>query len=92
MVFSKIIQDIEDELNFMYLPGAIQYMDDTYDFAWSKAIRRFEHALCKTIETGNFEHSKLEGAIYRDTIIRLIGVYKNHKRGRKVDDFLETLQ
>jgi hypothetical protein len=42
MNFIKIIEDIENELALIYMPGAIHYIDDHYDNAWSSAIDRFD--------------------------------------------------
>lgn len=87
--FSKLIGDIENELELHYLPGAIRWIDEKYDGAWSKAIERFDHALSSATGSKYFEAAKLEGEIYKDTILRLIKKYKEHKNGTKVIKYLE---
>jgi hypothetical protein len=86
MSFVKIIETIENELHIAYMPGAIQYIDKNYDDAWSKAIDAFEAA----INSKNEDKIRIEGEIYKQTIVYLIGIYKQYKRGSKIDEFLNS--
>lgn len=84
--YCEIIKDIENELSIGYLPGAINYIDDKYEGAWSKAIDRFDHALSVSPET-----ALEDGQTYRKEILRLITLFKEGKTGSKVDNFLDSL-
>lgn len=90
MNFSKITEEIENELSIVYMPNAIQYIDNNFDNAWSKALDRFDHALKIGIETNNHELLILEGNIYKETILKLIDQYKYSKRQNKVSELLDT--
>lgn len=87
----KVIQAIENELAEKYLPGARDYVDKHYDGAWSKAIDTLDAALTKALQMNNYESLEIEGEIYKQTIIYLIGIYKEHKRDSKINEFLNSL-
>lgn len=84
---SNLIATIENELKFEYVGGAIRYIDEHYDGAWTKAIDRFDAILGQSDE----QVSRLEGEIYTATILRLIACYKESLRGQQVDKFLDDL-
>ena len=90
--FSEIISSIESELSALYLPGAINWADDTMDGAWSKAIDRFDKALSIAIERQDYTLARIEGDFYKATIIDLIRRYKTHKRMDDTESLLQSVR
>lgn len=90
-VYLTIIQSIESEISYEYLPGAIRWADDNCDGAWSRAIDRFDLALSE-IYSPNFERKiKFEAEQYKRTVLGLLKKFKEHKRINDVDSFLNSI-
>lgn len=90
--FLDLINEIEAELNPRYWSGAIQWADEKYNGAWSKAIDRFENAITKGYENLNFAYAQSEGEIYKQTILKLIQEYKEEKGIGEEKSFLDAIK
>lgn len=91
MGFHKLISEIEAEIKFEYLPGAIRWADENFDGAWSKAIDRFDAALTHAIEHKDWRSIEIEKATYRRTVLDLIAKYKAERRIGDQESFLASL-
>lgn len=89
--FSQIITEIEQAIGLDYVPGCVQWADQSLSGAWSTAINRFDAALVDAIRTCNYEHAKREGQVYRDTSLALIAKYRAHMQLDEADQFLLAL-
>ena len=87
---SKIIQDLESELETSYYPGAIQWADANFDNAWSDAIETFDQALAKAIATQDFSKINFEADRYRVTILGLTRKYRAHLAKQKTMDLFKS--
>jgi hypothetical protein len=90
--FTKLFNEIEAELKLEYVGGAIKWADENYLNAWSNAITRFESAVTRAIEYGNFDLVKSESELYKNTILGLIRQYKQAKAMGEQESFLESLR
>jgi hypothetical protein len=89
--FSEVIRSIETELAEKYLPGAIAWIDENRNNAWSNAIDKFDRALIACIARSDFYSAKAAGEHYTVTILNLIAEYKRHKGMDDKDSFLSSL-
>jgi len=89
-MLSKILE-LENELKLTYTFGAIGYVDDRFDGVWSKAINRLEQAILEWQKNDNTETLKVEIKIYRQQILEFIEIFKQSKRGGKIENFLDSL-
>lgn len=89
--FSKMIREIECEISNDYLPGAIKWVDNNYESAWSNAIERFDSALKSMSYQGDYSFLKREGEIYKNTVLELIKKYKQEKQTKEVQMFLQSI-
>lgn len=89
--YAKLIQEMEGELNLIYEPGAIAYIDEHFDNAWSNAIDRFDIALSRAIESHHFAAAEHEAQVYRASILDLMKRYKKRNNSSQVEDFLNAL-
>lgn len=89
--FSKLIEDINVELEAEYVGGAYRWMDEEKDGAFSKAQDRFEKILQDAIRLKNFNYARHEGIIYRDTLIELLQEYKRSRQISDADSFLNSI-
>jgi len=89
--FATMLRKIHAELSEAYMPGAHQWADDTFDGAWSKAMDRFDQALTIVIERKDYQLAKLEGDLYKSTLIDLIRKFKKHKQMDDASEFLAAL-
>ena len=86
--FSKLIEEIETEIEIKYLPGCIRWSDENYNNAWSSAINEFEKALL----TKNKEKIINQSQIYKSTCLSLIESYKRSKNNSHVSDFFRKIK
>lgn len=93
MLVSKMVEEIENTLAIAYFPGAIQYIDDNYNCAWSNAINIFEVSMMRSLENPDtyFEVMELSGDVYKTSILKFIEIYKAFKTGQKINLFLSSL-
>lgn len=89
---ANLIGEIEAELKFEYLPGAIRWADQNFDGAWSKAIDRYDNALSLAIERKDWRSLQIEGAHYKRTVLDMIVKYKRHKNMTDSESFLSSLR
>lgn len=89
---TQLINEIEGELSQAYWPGAINWCDENFDGAWSKAIDRFDLALADAGKRNDPHLAKTEADKYRHTILGLMNRYKEHKRLSDKDSFMSTLK
>lgn len=86
-----LIGSIESEIETLYMPGAIKWCDEQFDGAWSNALDRFDKALAMAIDTKNFTWAKSEGEFYKNTILKLLNKFKEHKKMDSAQSFLKSL-
>ena len=89
--FIDIINQIENEINIVYIPGAIKYCDDHFDNAWSKAIDTYEAAINRFIETKDEAAVNFAGEVYIACVKNLIQKYKVYKNNKHTDSLLDDL-
>ena len=90
--FSKIIHEIESEIQAEYVAEAIAWADRVKDFAWSKAIHRFELALKAAIERQDYYLAKVEGEHYKISVLKLLKEFKTTKNLNEADSFLGAIR
>lgn len=86
--FSKLIHKIESELKLYYQSGAIKYIDENFDGAWSKEIDKFEQALA----SGDQEKIEAQSEIYKGNILKFIDLYKRKTNKGRAGRFLDELK
>ena len=89
--FIEIINSIEAEISYQYLPGAIRWADETHNNAWSNAIDRFDRALSTAHEGLNYSSVKMEAVLYKKTVLDLIAKYKKEKKMTNIESYLDSL-
>lgn len=90
--FLQLINSIEGELKIEYLGGAIRWIDETENNAWSDAIDRFDNALAVAIERKDYQLAQLEGEHYKTKVLGMIARYKKHKRMEGATSFLDQIK
>ena len=90
--FSELIDSIEAELSPMFLPNAFSWIDNNCDQGWTKAMIRFETALKESIRTHNYSYLKIEGALYKNQVLKLLKIYRDKTVTNETEDFLKNIQ
>lgn len=88
---SKIIAEIEHEIETQYLGGAIAWADEQYANGFSQAIDRFDNALLEFIKNKNESFIRSEGAIYKQRCLSYIREYKKAKNFDEVQNTLRSI-
>lgn len=89
--FRDLIESTEKEIEMQYIGGAIKWVDEKYDSAWSKAMDKFEMALVKAKVSKNLEPAKTAAIEYKNKCLGFISDYKNNGPPSKDKrEFLET--
>ena len=89
--FIEVINAIQAEISYRYLPGAICWSDEKFDSAWSKAIDRFERALDLCRERMDYTSLKAEAGFYKNTVLDLIRKYKQEKGIEGITSYLDAI-
>lgn len=90
--FIAMIETVETDLGHMYLPDAIQFIDDKYDGAWSKEIEKADQAIIAAHRVKNLEQAKMAVMSYKHTIERFITEFKQNRAGGEVENFLREIE
>lgn len=84
--FMSVVNAIQSELSDQYIPGAINWADETKGGAWSNAMDDFE----KVILSAPPDYALQEAANkYRDRILSLI---REYKQTREYDEARELIR
>lgn len=89
--FLELINRIEAEIKIEYIGGAIQWCDEKFDGAWSKAMDRFDKALTIAIDRQDYQLAKMEGEFYKATVLDLLSKFNVAKGKDEADTFLKAL-
>lgn len=89
--FSKIIDEIEAQIEPKYIPGCWNWADETKENAWTKAADRFNYALVHR-KDHHPEWIKAEAELYKITCLDLINQYKKYKNLDSTDQFIKALK
>lgn len=81
--FTELMNTIEAEIRTEYIGGAIQWADQNFDNAWSKALTRFDKALGVAIDRQDYTLAKVEADFYKITVVELL---KKYKAAKAIDD------
>lgn len=92
MGFFEIVNSIERELGSVYLGGAIKWIDEHKDNAWSKEVDLFDRALAGALERQDYFSAKMAGEHYKLRITEFIQVYKKENGSGEQDSFLGMLK
>ena len=86
--FTKLINKIDAEVEQEYVGSAINWTDENFNDAWSKAIYEFENAIIN----GDPDSVYLAGEIYKKRCINYIRRYKEFKNRKSTFDFFKQLE
>ena len=85
---AKLISEIESKISIQYHGGAINWIDQKYGGAWSRAMDEFDAAL----STHSPDLWRPAGQLYFERCSRWIDEYKqNHSIATTADDAMDLL-
>lgn len=76
--FSELIDSIDKELSMKYQGGAIMWVDNNFDMAWSDAFEEFDDVLSKCVEKNNYTEAEEAAKKYKEFCLEHIKKYKDH--------------
>lgn len=86
--FSKVIEEIENEIGPKYLPGCISWTDEKFDNAWSKLLDQFDRVLA----SGDSSRIAVFVGMYRTQALGYIDAFKRAKAMNEAENFLAQLE
>lgn len=90
--FIHLIDTVQKNTKAIVLQGAMKWIDENYDEAWSKAMDRFDLALAEAIRTKNAEKAKMEAQIYKASIEGFIETFKRAKGEERTLNLFDRLK
>ena len=90
--FSKLIQEINQEIKDEYKPGFYRWLDEKNDMTFTNATNRFEKALVDCIQRSDYASAKAEGEFYKNTILSKLKTYNQQLEIDELGTFLSSLQ
>lgn len=90
--FTSVIHAAEAEIAAQYIPGAIRWIDETEDGAWSKAMDDLDQVVSAAVARHDYPTANLAIDIYRERILEFIRRYKKHRQMDDAAAFLTSVR
>ena len=90
--FSKIIREIDNELQPQWQLGAFRWADEKMDNLFTKAVNRFESAIVACEARYDWVSLQKEADFYKSEILRALKAFKEFKKIDEQTDFFKSLE